>query len=76
MTGKGLGRSEADLSVAQGHVAVRAPWLEHSYRRASSPQDRHSSANQRVKGRPALLDEVKKLFTTIPAPLMASPRRC
>ena len=67
---KKLGHTEADLSVAQGHVAVRAPMVGTFYRRAS-PQDRpFVEINQRVKkGDPLCLIEVMKLFTTIQAPI-------
>ena len=68
-TGKGLGRTEAELSVAQGHVAVRAPMVGTFYRRASPQEQPFVEVNQRVKkGDPLCLIEVMKLFTTIPAP--------
>jgi acetyl-CoA carboxylase biotin carboxyl carrier protein len=70
LSAKRLGHTEADLSVAQGHVAVRAPMVGTFYRRAT-PQDRpFVEVNQRVKkGDPLCLIEVMKLFTTIPAPV-------
>jgi acetyl-CoA carboxylase biotin carboxyl carrier protein len=69
-TGKGPGRTEADLSVAQGHVAVRAPMVGTFYRRASPQERPFVEVDQRVKkGDPLCLIEVMKLFTTIPAPI-------
>jgi acetyl-CoA carboxylase biotin carboxyl carrier protein len=61
--------TETDLSVAQGHVAVRAPMVGTFYRRASPEEPPFVEVNQRVKkGDPLCLIEVMKLFTTIPAP--------
>lgn len=66
---KRFGHTEADLSVAQGHVAVRAPMVGTFYRRASPEERPFVEVNQRVKkGDPLCLIEVMKLFTTIPAP--------
>ena len=64
-----VGGTQAELSVAEGHVAVRAPMVGTFYRRAS-PEDRpFVEVNQRVKkGDPLCLIEVMKLFTTIAAP--------
>lgn len=66
---KRLGHTEADLSVTQGHVAVRAPMVGTFYRRASPEERPFVEVKQRVKkGDPLCLIEVMKLFTTIPAP--------
>jgi acetyl-CoA carboxylase biotin carboxyl carrier protein len=68
-TAKGLGQTAADLSVAQGHVAVRAPMVGTFYRRASPEERPFVEVGQRVKkGDSVCLIEVMKLFTTIPAP--------
>ena len=64
-----LGHTEADLTVAEGHVAVRAPMVGTFYRRASPQERPFVEVDQHVKkGDPLCLIEVMKLYTTIPAP--------
>jgi acetyl-CoA carboxylase biotin carboxyl carrier protein len=66
---KVAGHTEADLSVQQGHIAVRAPMVGTFYRRASPQEPPFVEVQQRVKkGDPLCLIEVMKLFTTIAAP--------
>jgi acetyl-CoA carboxylase biotin carboxyl carrier protein len=65
----GLGHSTVNFSVAEGHVAVRAPMVGTFYRRAAPHDPPFVEVNQRVKrGDPLCLIEVMKLFTTIPSP--------
>lgn len=64
-----VGSTQAEVAVAEGQVAVRAPTVGTFYRRAS-PEDRpFVELNHRVrKGDPLCLIEVMKLYTTIAAP--------
>jgi acetyl-CoA carboxylase biotin carboxyl carrier protein len=66
---KGFKRSNAELSVAEGHVAVRAPMVGTFYRRASPQAPPFVETGQRVKkDDPLCLIEVMKLYTTVSAP--------
>jgi acetyl-CoA carboxylase biotin carboxyl carrier protein len=65
---KSIGGVEAELSVAEGHVGVRAPMVGTFYRRASPQDSPFVEAGQHVKaGDPLCLIEVMKLYTTIPS---------
>ena len=62
-------RSEVELTVADGRVAVRAPMVGTFYRRASPQEPPLVEIGQRVKpGDPLCVIEVMKLYTTITAP--------
>jgi acetyl-CoA carboxylase biotin carboxyl carrier protein len=64
-----FGRTRAELAVADGRIAVRAPMVGTFYRRASPQEKPFVDVGQRVKAGDALcLIEVMKLYTTIPSP--------
>jgi acetyl-CoA carboxylase biotin carboxyl carrier protein len=61
--------ARAELSLAEGHIAVRAPMVGTFYRRAAPQQPPFVAEGDRVaKGDPLCLIEVMKLYTTIAAP--------
>jgi acetyl-CoA carboxylase biotin carboxyl carrier protein len=63
------GGVEAELSVAEGRIPVRAPMVGSFYRRPSPQEKPFVEVGQRVKvGDPLCLIEVMKLYTTIPSP--------
>jgi acetyl-CoA carboxylase biotin carboxyl carrier protein len=64
-----LRRGEAELTVAEGRIGVRAPMVGTFYRRPSPQEPPLVEMGQLVKpGDPLCLIEVMKLYTTIPAP--------
>jgi acetyl-CoA carboxylase biotin carboxyl carrier protein len=64
-----FGQARAELAVADGYIAVRAPMVGTFYRRPSPQEQPFVEIGQRVKAGDALcLIEVMKLFTTIPSP--------
>jgi acetyl-CoA carboxylase biotin carboxyl carrier protein len=64
-----FGQARAELSIADGYIAVRAPMVGTFYRRPSPQEQPFVEVGQRVKSGDALcLIEVMKLFTTIPSP--------
>jgi acetyl-CoA carboxylase biotin carboxyl carrier protein len=66
---RSVGRTEAEITVAEGHLAVRAPMVGSFYRRPSPEEKPFVEVGQRVKqGEPLCLIEVMKLYSTIPAP--------
>jgi acetyl-CoA carboxylase biotin carboxyl carrier protein len=61
--------AQAHVTVAEGHVGVRAPMVGSFYRRASPQEPPFVEVGHRVKaGDPLCLIEVMKLYTTIAAP--------
>jgi acetyl-CoA carboxylase biotin carboxyl carrier protein len=66
---KGVGQTSAELTPAEGRVAVRAPMVGSFYRRPSPDAAPFVETGARVKaGDPLCLIEVMKLYTTISAP--------
>jgi len=64
-----LSRGEAELTVAEGRIGVRAPMVGTFYRRPSPQEPPLVEMGQLVMpGDPLCLIEVMKLYTTIPAP--------
>jgi acetyl-CoA carboxylase biotin carboxyl carrier protein len=63
------GLTAADVSVAEGHVGVRAPMVGTFYRRSAPHEAPFVDVGTRVaEGDPLCLIEVMKLYTTIAAP--------
>ena len=66
---KSMGQIRAELTPAEGRVAVRAPTVGSFYRRPSPDAPPFVEVGARVKaGDPLCLIEVMKLYTTISAP--------
>lgn len=66
---RGIGQTRAEVTPAEGHVAVRAPMVGSFYRRPSPDAPPFVEVGTRVKaGDPLCLIEVMKLYTTISAP--------
>jgi acetyl-CoA carboxylase biotin carboxyl carrier protein len=66
---KSVGKTQAELTVTEGRVAVRAPMVGSFYRRASPQDPPFVEIGTKVKaGDPLCLIEVMKLYTTIPSP--------
>jgi acetyl-CoA carboxylase biotin carboxyl carrier protein len=65
-----LRRGEAELTVAEGRIGVRAPMVGTFYRRPSPQEPPLVEIGQLVNpADPLCLIEVMKLYTTIPAPV-------
>ena len=66
---KSVGQARAELTPAEGRVAVRAPTVGSFYRRPSPEVAPFVETGTRVKaGDPLCLIEVMKLYTTISSP--------
>jgi acetyl-CoA carboxylase biotin carboxyl carrier protein len=66
---RNFGSARAELSAAEGRIAVRAPMVGTFYRCPSPHEKPFVELSQRVKaGNPLCLIEVMKLYTTIVAP--------